>query len=197
MSKESLGSPGLQPATRQRGLSDGLRTWTMVRRKQSRGLGGSRVYKGAIRGRQNGNPGQSWIQRENWEFETHSRLRAVGFSITNQPSSSAPAPASVFVARVAIRVRHLHIAWVTSSTMGLIRFRGHHPKGGLMRRRRRARCRLSLSSPYGLVPGMDLRLHPCSVAPAACPERCGPRRPTRAGPSCNNATHGLTWPSLG
>ena len=30
----------------------------MVRRTQSRGLGGSRVYKGAIRGRQNGNPGQ-------------------------------------------------------------------------------------------------------------------------------------------
>ena len=30
----------------------------MVRRKQSRGLGGSRVYKGAIRGRQNGNPGE-------------------------------------------------------------------------------------------------------------------------------------------
>ena len=41
------------------GLSDGLRTWTMVRRKQSRGLGGSRVYKGAIRGRQNGNPGSA------------------------------------------------------------------------------------------------------------------------------------------
>ena len=38
-----------------------------------------------------------------------------------------------------------------------------------------------------LVPGMDLRLHPCSVAPAEGPEKCGPRRPTRAGPSCNNA----------
>ena len=38
-----------------------------------------------------------------------------------------------------------------------------------------------------LVPGMNLRLHPCSVAPAEGPEKCGPRRPTRAGPSCNNA----------
>ena len=40
-----------------------------------------------------------------------------------------------------------------------------------------------------LVPGMDLRLHPCSVAPAEGPEKCGPRRPTRTGPSCNNASH--------
>ena len=31
----------------------------MVRRTQSRGLDGSRVYNGAIRGRQNGNPGSS------------------------------------------------------------------------------------------------------------------------------------------
>ena len=41
-----------------------------------------------------------------------------------------------------------------------------------------------------LVPGMDLRLHLCSVAPAESPEKCGPRRPTRAGPSCNNAGYG-------
>ena len=41
-----------------------------------------------------------------------------------------------------------------------------------------------------LVPGMDLRLHPCSVDPAEGPEKCGPRRPTRAGPSCNNAEYG-------
>ena len=34
---------------------------------------------------------------------------------------------------------------------------------------------------------MNLRLHPCSVTPAVGPEKCGPRRPTRAGPSCNNA----------
>ena len=39
------------------GWSDGHRTWTMVRRKQSRVLGSSRVYKWTIRGRQNGNPG--------------------------------------------------------------------------------------------------------------------------------------------
>ena len=38
-----------------------------------------------------------------------------------------------------------------------------------------------------LIRGMNLRLHPCSVAPAEGPEKCGPRRPTRAGPSCNNA----------
>ena len=38
-----------------------------------------------------------------------------------------------------------------------------------------------------LIHGMDLRLHPCSVAPAEDHEKCGPRRPTRAGPSCNNA----------
>ena len=38
-----------------------------------------------------------------------------------------------------------------------------------------------------LVRGMDLRLHPCSVAPAEGPEKCGPRRPTRNGYSCNNA----------
>ena len=35
---------------------------------------------------------------------------------------------------------------------------------------------------------MDLRLHPCSVAPAECHEKCGPCRPTRSGYSCNNAT---------
>ena len=47
------------------GWGDGIRTWTMVRRTQSRGLGGSRVYKGAILGRQNGNPGSgesgAWV----------------------------------------------------------------------------------------------------------------------------------------
>ena len=34
---------------------------------------------------------------------------------------------------------------------------------------------------------MNLRLHPCSVTPAEGPEKCGPRRPTRNGYSCNNA----------
>ena len=34
---------------------------------------------------------------------------------------------------------------------------------------------------------MDLRLHPCSVAPAEGPEKCGPTRPTPAGSSCSNA----------
>ena len=38
-----------------------------------------------------------------------------------------------------------------------------------------------------LIPGIDLRLHPCIVDPAEGHEKCGPRRPTRAGPSCNNA----------
>ena len=38
-----------------------------------------------------------------------------------------------------------------------------------------------------LIPGMNLRLHPCSVAPAEGPEKCGPRRLTRSGSSCNNA----------
>ena len=38
-----------------------------------------------------------------------------------------------------------------------------------------------------LVSGMDLRLHPSSVTPAEGPEKCGPRRPTRNGYSCNNA----------
>ena len=39
-----------------------------------------------------------------------------------------------------------------------------------------------------LVPGMDLRLHPCSVTPAERPQKCGPSRPTGRGSSCNNAT---------
>ena len=38
-----------------------------------------------------------------------------------------------------------------------------------------------------LVRGMDLRLHPRSVAPAEGPEKRGPRRPTRSGYSRNNA----------
>ena len=38
-----------------------------------------------------------------------------------------------------------------------------------------------------LIRGMNLRLHPCSVAPAEDHEKCGPRRPTRSGYSCNNA----------
>ena len=32
-----------------------------------------------------------------------------------------------------------------------------------------------------LIPGMNLRLHPRSVAPAEGPEKCGPRRPPAAG----------------
>ena len=39
-----------------------------------------------------------------------------------------------------------------------------------------------------LIRGMDLRLHPRSVAPAEGPEKYGPRRPTRSGYSCNNAS---------
>ena len=38
-----------------------------------------------------------------------------------------------------------------------------------------------------LIRGMDLRLHPCSVAPAEDHEKCGPNHRTRAGSSCNNA----------
>ena len=38
-----------------------------------------------------------------------------------------------------------------------------------------------------LIRGMNLRLHPRSVAPAEDHEKCGPRRPTRSGYSCNNA----------
>ena len=41
---------------------------------------------------------------------------------------------------------------------------------------------------FRLVRGMDLQLHPCSVAPAEGHEKCGPNRPTPAGSSCNNAT---------
>ena len=37
---------------------------------------------------------------------------------------------------------------------------------------------------------MNLRLHPRSVAPAEGREKCGPRRPTRSGYSCNNARRG-------
>ena len=38
-----------------------------------------------------------------------------------------------------------------------------------------------------LIRGMNLRLHPRSVAPAECHEKCGPNRPTPTGYSCNNA----------
>ena len=41
---------------------------------------------------------------------------------------------------------------------------------------------------FRLIRGMDLRLHPCSVAPAEGHEKCRPNRPTPAGSSCNNAT---------
>ncbi len=44
-----------------------------------------------------------------------------------------------------------------------------------------------------LIRGMDLRLHPGSVAPAEGHEKCGPRRPTHSGSSCNNAAH---WEGL-
>ena len=43
-----------------------------------------------------------------------------------------------------------------------------------------------------LIRGMNLRLHPRSVAPAEGPEKCGPRRPTCSGYSCNNAS--VVWP---
>ncbi len=39
-----------------------------------------------------------------------------------------------------------------------------------------------------LIRGMDLRLHPGSVAPAEGHEKCRPRRPTHSGSSCNNAS---------
>ena len=38
-------------------LSDSLWSWTIVRRTEFRALGGGRVYNGAIRDRQNENPG--------------------------------------------------------------------------------------------------------------------------------------------
>ena len=37
-----------------------------------------------------------------------------------------------------------------------------------------------------LIRGMDLRLHPCSVAPAESPRSAG-HAATRSGSSCNNA----------
>ena len=40
-----------------------------------------------------------------------------------------------------------------------------------------------------LVRGMDLRLHPCSVAPAEGHEKCGPRRPTRRSSGNNAPSH--------
>ena len=40
---------------------------------------------------------------------------------------------------------------------------------------------------FRFVRGMDLRLHPCSVAPAEGHEKCRPNRLTPAGSSCNNA----------
>ena len=47
---------------------------------------------------------------------------------------------------------------------------------------------------FRLVRGMDLRLHPCSVAPAEGHEKCRPNRPTPAGSSCNNALNGRLGP---
>ena len=44
---------------------------------------------------------------------------------------------------------------------------------------------------------MDLRFHPCSVAPAEGPEKSGPRRPTRNGYSCNNAHQRLHDGAIG
>ena len=44
---------------------------------------------------------------------------------------------------------------------------------------RYARKDASVHAVLRLVPGMDLRLHPCSVAPAEGPEKCGPSRSTR------------------
>ena len=43
---------------------------------------------------------------------------------------------------------------------------------------------------FRLVCGMDLRLHPCRVAPAEGHEKCRPNRPTPSGSSCNNACAG-------
>ena len=57
VSTECPGSTDLQPAARQRGLSDGLRAWTMCDEEDSRGRCGFRMYKRSILGRQNGNPG--------------------------------------------------------------------------------------------------------------------------------------------
>ena len=57
VSTECPGSTDLQPAARQRGLSDGLRAWTMCDEEDSRGRCGFRMYKRSILGGQNGNPG--------------------------------------------------------------------------------------------------------------------------------------------
>ena len=46
---------------------------------------------------------------------------------------------------------------------------------------------LTTQDPVRLIRGMNLRLHSRSVAPAEGPEKCGLRRPTRNGYSCNNA----------
>ena len=52
-----------------------------------------------------------------------------------------------------------------------------------------------------LIRGMNLRLHPRSVDPAEGLEKCGPRRPTRSGYSCNNAARRAgrrsTWRGAG
>ena len=49
---------------------------------------------------------------------------------------------------------------------------------------------------FRLVCGMDLRLHPCRVAPAEGPEKCRPNRPTPAG-SCRVAPEDCSPEAVG
>ena len=51
-----IGQGGMGEVSRWHSATES-QSWTSVRRRKFRALGGPQVYKGAIRGRQNGNPG--------------------------------------------------------------------------------------------------------------------------------------------
>ena len=70
---------------------------------------------------------------------------------------------------------------------GSDRFRGHPHRHIATANEGQVVGRLVRDAIFRLVRGMDLRLHPCSVAPAEGHEKCRPNRPTPAGSSCNNA----------
>mgnify|MGYP003720861327 CR=1 FL=1 len=68
------------------GGGDGLWSWTIVRRTEFRALGGSRVYKRAIWGKQIGNPGE----KVEILIDGAAEERPVtGFSIPDAPAQAA------------------------------------------------------------------------------------------------------------
>ena len=157
---------------------------------------------------------QSWMQRENWEFETHRltapgerRIVGGGEVEAHHPEQRVQEPFGLAQREMVeesqgqggldgeIRVAPLPISPAApAGRPGSDRFRGQPHRHIAAANDGPVVGRPIRNAVLRLIRGMNLRLHPCSVAPAET-RRAGQTAPPAEGLSCNNAPSWCQRPS--